>query len=101
MLADAWGSHSLGDDFREPLKCSAPFLFIVGDLDARTPPSNARILAGLPNGHLVTVVNGAHDFPLFVNKESLWLVHAFLRGEPVTQTEIVLPPLEFAPIREK
>ncbi len=79
-----------------------PFLFIVGDLDARTPPSNAReILAGLPNGHLVTVVNAAHDFPLLLNKQSRGMVHRFLQGETISETEIVLPPVQFAPIRTR
>ena len=71
----------------------------MGDLDARTPPSNAReILAGLPNGHLVTVVNAAHDFPLLLNKQSRGMVHRFLQGETISETEIVLPPVEFATI---
>lgn len=98
-LADAWGRHLLGDQFRSPLHSEVPFLFIVGDLDARTPPSNAReILAGLPNGHLITVVNGAHDFSTLINKQTRSAIHRFLAGEPVTQTEIVLPPLRFASI---
>jgi pimeloyl-ACP methyl ester carboxylesterase len=101
-LADAWGRHFLDDAFRGPLESDVPYLFIVGDLDARTPPSNAReILAGLPNGHLITVVNGAHDFSILINREARALVHAFLKGEPISQTEIVAPVVGFVPIETR
>ena len=98
-LAAAWGRHLLGDEFRSPLESDVPFLFIVGDLDARTPPSNAlEILTGLPGGHLITVVNAAHDFSTLINKETRGAIHRFLEGQTVTQTEVVGPPLRFAPI---
>ncbi len=100
-LADAWGRHLLDDDFRGPLDVAVPFLIIVGDLDARTPPSNAReILASLPNGQMVTVTNGAHDFSILLNKEARAVVHQFLAGEPVEIDQIVAPPVSFARIEK-
>lgn len=101
QLASAWGRHLLDDEFRSPLRTDVPFLFVVGDLDARTPPSNAReILEGLPNGHLVTVVNTAHDFSAILNRQTRKLVHDFLQGKPVTETQIVRPPVRFTQVEE-
>jgi pimeloyl-ACP methyl ester carboxylesterase len=48
-LSAAWGSPDLGDAFRAPLRSEVPVLFICGDLDARTPITNAEeLMRGLP-----------------------------------------------------
>lgn len=41
---EAWGSPDLGEEFRAPLVSTVPVLFLTGELDARTPASNAREL---------------------------------------------------------
>ncbi len=98
-VCTAWDHPDLGDEFREPLRSDVPTLFLAGDLDSRTPISNAReVMRGFSNGTLVVVWNAGHDSRLFESDGTVRAISRFLRGEPVDQTEIVLPPISFDPI---
>jgi pimeloyl-ACP methyl ester carboxylesterase len=81
-IADEIGALDLGDEYRAPLHSTVPTLLISGDLDGRTPESNARaVQAGLPNAtHLLLRGCGHH---LQAATGYLADVQAFLRGEDV------------------
>lgn len=92
-VAEAWGAPDLGDDFRGPLKSDVPVLFIAGDMDSRTPVSNAKeLMPGLPNAHLIVVKNAGHDLRWLNLHEA---IGDFLAGKPVKITEAEEPPLMF------
>lgn len=95
-LAGAWGASDLGDAFRAPVVSQIPALILVGDLDARTPVSNGRkIVATLPNAHLVVLENAAHKFDLFGSPVLRAVLGDSLRGNSIRQDKIVLTPLTF------
>lgn len=90
----------LGDEFRGPLECDVPVLFVSGEIDVRTPPENVEaIRAGFSNHAHVLVTNSGHDSPEEDDERYCALVHAFLRGEAVDDTTIELPPVRFRAIR--
>lgn len=92
----ACGDPDLGEDFRRPFRCEVPVLFVSGDLDARTPPENvAAIRDGFPNGVHVLVENVGHPSRELRLPEFCRLLVAFVRGEPVEDTTLALPPIEF------
>jgi pimeloyl-ACP methyl ester carboxylesterase len=94
----AWGNPDLGDAFRAPVRSTVPVLLFCGDLDARTPPANAReLLTGLSNGQLVILENGGHDFNLFGNAELRGILVRFLSGKPPRSlpSMVALPALRF------
>lgn len=95
-IASAWDAPDLGDSFRSELRSTVPILFIAGDLDSRTPVSNAReLMQYLPNSHLITVENAAHAVRW--NQHDLaeaW--SSFLRGEAPTVRHVVAEPIRFA-----
>ncbi|HSK18563.1 MAG TPA: alpha/beta hydrolase, partial [Longimicrobiales bacterium] len=58
-LGEAWNHAGV-----EPLRSDVPSLIDTGEIDPRTPPSNARFLArGLPRAHLVIVPWHGHEAP--------------------------------------
>ncbi|MGE3180306.1 MAG: alpha/beta fold hydrolase [Phycisphaerae bacterium] len=92
-IAEAWNAPDLGDEFRGPLKAIVPILFIAGELDSRTPVSNAReLMPDLPNAHLIVVKNAGHDLRWIALHEA---IGDFLAGRTVTITESEEPPLVF------
>ncbi|MEO1527229.1 MAG: alpha/beta hydrolase [Planctomycetota bacterium] len=95
-LAEAWGAPDLGDEFRGPLQSDCPVLFIVGDLDSRTPIRNAKeLMPDLPNSHLIVVENAAHA----VRWNQADLAEAwsgFLAGETPAVTKLVAEPIRFS-----
>lgn len=94
-LAAAWGIRPLPDAFRTPVRSAVPVLLIVGDLDVRTPVANAEEIATtLPNGRVVVVENGAHQFSLFGSPDLRALLRRFLAGQPV-EGRVALPALPF------
>ena len=100
QLAEAWGAPDLGDEFRGPLKVAVPVLFIVGDLDSRTPIRNAEeLMRDMPNSHLVVVENAAHDLRWF-QREIVAVWRDFLAGKEVTTSKVSAPRLRFAPINK-
>lgn len=94
------GDPDLGDEYRGPLRCDVPVLFVSGDLDARTPPENVEeIRAGFSAGVHVLVRNTGHDSRELSSEDYRDLVRAFLAGEELEDMTIELPPFEFRPLR--
>jgi len=96
-IAKAWGAPDLGDEFRGPLRSEVPVLFIVGDLDPRTPVRDAKELMKLmPKSQLIVVENVSHDLPWGVpDIRKGW--HDFLAGREVGVTRVIGPAMQFAP----
>ena len=96
FVADAWAPVTdLGDDYRRAITSTVPTLLLVGDLDPRTPVSNARdISATLSAARVVVLENATHQFDVFGSDAIRDLVMRFFRGEPVPE-RITLPPIVF------
>lgn len=101
-ICEAWGVPDLGDDYRAPVRSEVPALFISGTLDGRTPPSNAEeILTGFSRGVHLVIEGAGHSDPLFLSSPKIAeTMLAFLRGEPVANQRITLPPVRLIPPRE-
>ncbi|MEO8201302.1 MAG: alpha/beta fold hydrolase [Gemmatimonadota bacterium] len=83
----------LPDSFRAPVHSDAAVLLVSGDLDGRTPPSNAAEVArGLPNAHLLLLVNSSHS--LGGDEVQSALVH-FLAGDDSPPGTVRLPDVTF------
>jgi len=94
-VAAAWGAKDAGDTYRAPLKAKTPILFLVGDLDSRTPVSNAEeLMRNLPRAQLIVVENAAHDLN-WMQPELREAWPAFLAGKPVEVTHVVAPRPRF------
>lgn len=84
----------LGDEFRAPLRSSLPVLFISGEMDGRTPVSNAEeVAAGFPNHQHLIVANAGHG--MLGYPELTPAVMAFLRGQRIPQSRVDFPKWEF------
>ncbi len=95
-LAKAWDAPDLGDAFRGPLRSNVPILFIVGNLDSRTPIRNAEeLMVDLPNSNLVIVENAGHnDVPMGMPAlRALW--GDFLKTGKARSTTITGPSIRF------
>ena len=94
-ICDAVGSPDLGDVFRGPLESDIPVLLISGELDARTPVSNAEeVLQGLVNGQHLIVEGASHSMFQEAAPQILPVIVQFIKGdpfEPVTSTRITAP----------
>ena len=97
-IAEAWDAPDLGDAFRGPLESDVPCLFIAGDLDSRTPVSNALdLMEHLPNAQLIVVENAAHNLPMGLPPlRQAW--SDFLRGRPVELERVDAGPIRFVPL---
>jgi pimeloyl-ACP methyl ester carboxylesterase len=91
----------LGDDFRAPLRSDVPALLISGTLDGRTRPRQAEELRRtMPNATTLIIEGAGHSDPLFLSSPKiLETMKAFLRGEPIRERYITLPPITFLPLR--
>lgn len=100
-LCDELGIRELGATFRAPVRSAVPALLISGTLDGRTRPRQAEaLLPGLPNAVHLVIDGAGHSDPLFLSSPKiLESLQAFLRGEPVIERRIVLPPVSFRPVR--
>lgn len=95
-LDRSWGAVDLGDAFRRPVTSNVPTLFLVGDLDPRTPVDNAREAATtLSRASVVVIENATHQFDLFGAPPLREILERFLSGEPLSADRIALPPLVF------
>jgi hypothetical protein len=84
----------LGDEFRAPLRSSLPALFVSGEMDGRTPVSNAEdVAAGFPNHQHLIMANAAHGIVGYA--ELTPAVMAFLRGQRIPQSRVSFPKWEF------
>lgn len=95
----ACGDPDLGEEFRGPIRCDVPVLFVSGDLDARTPPENVgEIRDGFTRHAHVVAANAGHESIEMLSPEYRELLQAFLRGERVESRTIALPSPRFSPI---
>lgn len=93
--AHAWSIEDLGEEFRGPLRSEVPILFVVGDLDSRTPIRNAKeLMTTLPNAHLIEVENAGHDTNV-LQPELRRAWHDFFAGRAVETQRVVAPPVKF------
>ena len=59
--AEVWPSPDVGDEFRTPVKCDVPVVFINGDWDVKTPIENMyEIVPYFSNRHQVVVHRAGH-----------------------------------------
>ena len=81
----------LGKEFRAPLHSSLPVLFISGEMDGRTPVSNAEeVAAGFQNHQHLIVANASHG-SYIGHPLTNPAVMAFLRGHRIPQSRISYP----------
>lgn len=67
--ADIWPSPDIGDEFRIPVPCQIPVVFIHGDWDRYTPIENTLEIAPFfPNSHTLLIDRGGHAGLRDVNK---------------------------------
>jgi TAP-like protein len=101
-LCQELGIRELGETFRAPVRSSVPALLISGTLDGRTPPRQAEaLLPGLPNAQHLVIEGAGHSDPLFLSSPKILdSMKRFLRGEAQTEHRIVLPPVQFRPVRQ-
>jgi len=101
-ICDAWGSPDLGDGFRQDPTSNIPALFISGTFDVRTPVTNAEeVRRGFPNSEHLIIEGAVHSDPLFLSSPRIKEVMLeFMKGQKISTTRIVLPPLRFAPIKK-
>ena len=92
-ICDGLNLPRLGDGFRAPLRSSVPVLFITGEMDGRTPSSNAEEVAvGFPNHQHLIVANAGHGIMGY--PELTAAVMAFLRGQRIPQSRVSFPKWE-------
>ncbi len=91
------GVPDLGESFRAPVQSNIPVLCISGDMDVRTPPSNAEaVLKGFPNGHHVIISRAGHDDDLWISSPKIAeCIIAFFQGRPIPYHRIELRPIDF------
>ncbi|HCS47740.1 MAG TPA: hypothetical protein DIW61_05600 [Candidatus Aminicenantes bacterium] len=101
-VCDAWGNPDLGDAFRREPKSKIPALFISGTFDVRTPVSNAEeVRGGFPDSEHLIIEGAVHSDPLFLSSPQIKEVMLeFLKGQKISTTRIVLPPLKFEPLKK-
>jgi len=101
-VCDAWGSPDLGDGFRQEPNAKIPALFISGTFDVRTPVSNAEeVRRGFPDSEHLIIEGAVHSDPLFLSSPQIKQVMLeFLKGQKISTSRIVLPPLKFAPVKK-
>ena len=91
----------LGDDFRGPVRSDVSALLISGTLDGRTRPRQAEaLMLGMPNAVHLVIEGAGHSDPLFLSSPKiLETMQRFLRGEPIAERRILLPPPRLIPPR--
>jgi len=91
------GATDLGDGFRAQLNSSIPTLLVSGELDLRTPPSNAdEVSRGITAASRLLLTRAGHDDDLLVGSADVTsAIVAFLRSGQVPDQSIILPPIPF------
>jgi pimeloyl-ACP methyl ester carboxylesterase len=98
-LAEAWGAHDLGDDYRRPLVSDVPTLLLSGTLDWNTPPFQAEQLRwGLTDATHIVVENAGHE-QVLPHPQVQEAIVRFLSGEDVPGRTLTAPPIRFIPVR--
>ena len=100
-ICSAWGVRPLEPSYRSEIRSDVNALFISGSLDGRTPVSNAEeIKKGFANGELVIIEGAAHGDRLFVGSPQITAVMLdFMKGNPSSVTQIILPPIDLEALR--
>jgi pimeloyl-ACP methyl ester carboxylesterase len=100
-VCDVWNVPDAGKTFRQPAKSDVPVLFISGTLDGRTPVGNAEAVAkGFRNGKHLIIEGAWHSDPLFLSSPQIKdVMLEFMRGAPLSTTNIKLAPIKFAPLK--
>ncbi len=89
-------TKDIGTWLRTPVACTVPILFVSGELDVRTPPSNVDdLMSQFANASHIRVSHCGHGSRELMSPEYRAIVQAFLRGESVSSTQVQLPPLRF------
>ena len=94
-ICEGLGLPRLGESFRASLRSSVPALLVAGDLDARTPVTNAEVIArGFDHATVLVVENGGHGIMGYpaINPSML----AFLRDQPSLALRVSLPKPAFS-----
>ena len=95
QIRGSWNGFDLGEDFRRAPTGDTPVLLLTGTLDGRTyPEAQAEAVAGLSHVTQVTVRNAGHNL-FMASPEVHAVIHAFMRDEPVTVTEILVDLPDF------
>lgn len=83
----------LGDSFRAPVTSDVDILFISGDLDARTPISNAmNTAAGFLNAQHFIIHGAGHNNDIFLaSGDILIAMQEFMKNKILTQNEATSP----------
>ncbi|MBN37162.1 MAG: hypothetical protein CMI29_01730 [Opitutae bacterium] len=94
--AEIWPSPDVGDDFRIPVRCEVPVVFVNGDWDTKTPVENMYEIAPyFPNGRQVVVHRAGHgtmklstkeQHPEFIERLVKFLKTGQIRGLPASVT---------------
>lgn len=80
----------LDDSFRKSFHSDLPVLFITGEMDGRTPVSNAEeVAAGFRNHQHLVVANAAHG--IIGYPELTPSMMTFLRGQHISQLSVSFP----------
>ena len=97
-VCEAWGIDDLGEEFRAPVESSIPTLFVSGDLDGRTPISNAEeVMRGFPeSSHIIVEQVGHEGFIFFASPRLIPLIGEFFSGSMPAPQRLEGPPLEFS-----
>ena len=83
----------LDDSFRQSFQSALPVLFVSGEMDGRTPVSNAEeVASGFRNHQHMFVANAAHGIMGYPELNPAVL--AFLRGQRIPETRVSFPKWE-------
>jgi pimeloyl-ACP methyl ester carboxylesterase len=92
----AWLGAAYDGSDAEPLRSDIPGLITVGELDANTPASNARVLAaGLPRAHWVILPWESHMWTAACAPYMATLFFEAPERAPDTSCVDSIPPIEF------
>lgn len=102
-VCEAWGVRELEPLYRSKIRSDVNALFVSGSLDGRTPVSNAEdIKKGFPNSTMVIIEGAGHGDRLFVGSPQITeVILNFLKGNPTSDTQIALPPLDLVPLKTR
>lgn len=97
--AEIWPSPDVGDDFRKPILCDVPVVFVNGDWDIKTPIENMYEISGyFPNHKKVAIQQGGHgtinnkmseEHPDFIDQLALFLLSGRWDDLP---SKLTIPP---------
>ena len=97
-VKEVWPEVKPEIDFTAHLKSKVRTLFISGDLDCRTPPSQANeIKKGFSNSISLVVKNAGHE-QILTNHEIRKIIPIFLSGKDISYLDTSKEALTFIPL---